>query len=96
LRAAWSPIRHERKLGPIFLGGDHECFWPRLLPSRSTFSEDVNCQFDSEVRRLRESASSARLIILKATRVLERLADTLIQREKIDRGIHEDCRRQTG
>ena len=40
------------KLGPIFLGGDHEVFLGRdFSQSRSTFSEDVNAQIDSEVRQ---------------------------------------------
>ncbi len=75
------------KLGPIFLGGDHEVFLGRdFSQSRSTFSEDVNAQIDSEVRRLLDSSYERALIILKAHRgVLDRLADTLIQREKIDR-----------
>ncbi len=75
------------KLGPIFLGGDHEVFLGRdFSQSRSTFSEDVNAQIDSEVRRLLDSSYERALIILKAHRdVLDKLADVLIQREKIDR-----------
>lgn len=75
------------KLGPIFLGGDHEVFLGRdFSQSRSTFSEDVNAQIDSEVRRLLESSYERALIILKAHRgVLDKLAETLIQKEKLDR-----------
>ena len=75
------------KLGPIFLGGDHEVFLGRdFSQSRSTFSEDVNSQIDSEVRRLLESSYERALIILKANRgALDKLAETLIQKEKLDR-----------
>ncbi len=75
------------KLGPIFLGGDHEVFLGRdFSQSRSTFSEDVNAQIDSEVRRLLDSSYERALIILKAHREkLDRLAEALIQKEKIDR-----------
>jgi cell division protease FtsH len=75
------------KLGPIFLGGDHEVFLGRdFSQSRSTFSEDVNAQIDSEVRRLLETSYERALIILKANRdKLDRLAETLIQKEKLDR-----------
>jgi cell division protease FtsH len=75
------------KLGPIFLGGDHEVFLGRdFSQSRSTFSEDVNAQIDSEVRRLLESSYERALIILKAHRgALDKLAETLIQKEKLDR-----------
>ena len=75
------------KLGPIFLGGDHEVFLGRdFSQSRSTFSEDVNAQIDSEVRRLLETSYERALIILKAHRErLDRLAGTLIQKEKVDR-----------
>ena len=75
------------KLGPIFLGGDHEVFLGRdFSQSRSTFSEDVNSQIDSEVRRLLETSYERALIILKAHRgVLDKLAETLIQKEKLAR-----------
>ena len=75
------------KLGPIFLGGDHEVFLGRdFSQSRSTFSEDVNSQIDSEVRRLLESSYERALIILKVNRAaLDKLAETLIQKEKLDR-----------
>ena len=75
------------KLGPIFLGGDHEVFLGRdFSQSRSTFSEDVNSQIDSEVRRLLESSYERALIILKVNRTaLDKLAETLIQKEKLDR-----------
>jgi cell division protease FtsH len=75
------------KLGPIFLGGDHEVFLGRdFSQTRSTFSEDVNAQIDSEVRRLLESSYERALIILKAHREkLDKLAEALIQKEKIDR-----------
>lgn len=75
------------KLGPIFLGGDHEVFLGRdFSQSRSTFSEDVNAQIDSEVRRLLESSYERALIILKGHRdKLDKLAETLIQKEKVDR-----------
>ncbi len=75
------------KLGPIFLGGDHEVFLGRdFSQSRSTFSEDVNAQIDSEVRRLLDSSYERALIILKAHREkLDKLAEILIQKEKVDR-----------
>lgn len=75
------------KLGPIFLGGDHEVFLGRdFSQSRSTFSEDVNAQIDSEVRRLLDSSYERAVIILKAHREkLDRLAEILIQKEKVDR-----------
>jgi len=75
------------KLGPIFLGGEHEVFLGRdFSQTRSTFSEDVNAQIDSEVRRLLETSYERAMIILKAHRgVLDKLAETLIQKEKVSR-----------
>ena len=75
------------KLGPIFLGNEHEVFLGRdFSQPRSTFSEDVNAQIDSEVRRLLETSYERALIILKAHRdKLDSLAATLIHKEKLDR-----------
>jgi cell division protease FtsH len=75
------------KLGPIFLGGDHQVFLGRdFSQTRSTFSEDVNAQVDSEVKRLLEASYERATIILKAHRQkLDNLATALIQREKVDR-----------
>jgi cell division protease FtsH len=75
------------KLGPIFLGGEHEVFLGRdFSQTRAAFSEDVNAQIDSEVRRLLDSSYERALIILKAHRdKLDRLANILIQKEKLDR-----------
>jgi hypothetical protein len=86
------------KLGPIFLGGEHEVFLGRdFSQSRSTLSEDVNAQVDSEVRRLLESSYERALIILKAHRgILANCGNPDPEGKTGSRGILENCRRTAG
>ncbi|MEF9974821.1 MAG: ATP-dependent zinc metalloprotease FtsH [Clostridia bacterium] len=74
------------KVGPIFLGGEHEVFLGRdFSQSRSSFSEAVNSEVDSEVRALLErSHQRATQLLSEHREALERVANALIEREKLD------------
>ncbi|NLL54892.1 MAG: ATP-dependent zinc metalloprotease FtsH [Clostridiales bacterium] len=79
------------KLGPIFLGGDHEVFLGRdFSQPRSNFSEAVNAQVDEEIRALLQECNDRATGILEAHRQqLEAVAEALIRHEKLDRAGFE-------
>lgn len=79
------------KLGPIFLGGDHEVFLGRNFSQpRSNFSEAVNAQVDEEIRGLLQECNDRATGILEAHRQqLEAVAEALIRHEKLDRAGFE-------
>ncbi len=79
------------KLGPIFLGGDHEVFLGRdFSQPRSNFSEAVNAQVDEEIRGLLPECNDRATGILEAHRQqLEAVAEALIRHEKLDRAGFE-------
>ncbi|MGI6237936.1 MAG: ATP-dependent zinc metalloprotease FtsH [Candidatus Excrementavichristensenella sp.] len=79
------------KLGPIFLGGDHEVFLGRdFSQPRSNFSEAVNAQVDEEIRGLLQECNDRATGILEAHRQqLEAVAEALIRHEKLDRAGFE-------
>ncbi len=74
------------KLGPIFLGGDHEVFLGRdFSQSRSSFSEAVNAEVDAEVRGLLMSCYRRAQDILSQHRAqLDKVAQELLRLEKLD------------
>ncbi|MGJ4849638.1 ATP-dependent zinc metalloprotease FtsH [Bacillota bacterium Meth-B3] len=75
------------KLGPIFLGGDHEVFLGRdFSQSRSSFSERVNAEVDAEVRALLSGCyKRAEHLLTEHRAELDRLAEALLEKEKLDR-----------
>ena len=79
------------KLGPIFLGGDHEVFLGRdFSQPRSNFSEAVNAQVDEEIRALLQECNDRAAGILEEHRQqLEAVAEALIRHEKLDRAAFE-------
>ena len=74
------------KLGPIFLGGDHEVFLGRdFSQSRSSFSEAVNAEVDAEVRGLlMRCYQRAQDILAQHRAQLDTLAQELLRLEKLD------------
>ena len=74
------------KLGPVFLGTEHEVFLGKSFSQQNSgFSEQVNEMIDSEVRSLLCSAYKRAEDILNAHRdQLDALAALLIEREKLD------------
>ena len=74
------------KLGPVFLGTEHEVFLGRQFSQQNSgFSEQVNEMIDSEVRSLLTQAyARAERILTEHRDQLDALAALLIEREKID------------
>ena len=74
------------KLGPVFLGTEHEVFLGRQFSQQNSgFSEQVNEMIDSEVRSLLTQAyARAESILTEHRDQLDALAALLIEREKID------------
>jgi len=74
------------KLGPVFLGTEHEVFLGKQFSQQNSgFSEKVNEMIDSEVRELISSAyKRAEDILNTHIDQLHGLASLLIEREKLD------------
>ncbi len=74
------------KLGPVFLGTEHEVFLGKSFSQQNSgFSEQVNELIDSEVRALLNNAYKRAEDILNEHRdKLDALAALLIEREKLD------------
>ena len=74
------------KLGPVFLGTEHEVFLGKQFSQQNSgFSEQVNEMIDSEVRSLLTQAyARAESILTEHRDQLDALAALLIEREKID------------
>ena len=74
------------KLGPVFLGTEHEVFLGKSFSQQNSgFSEQVNEMIDSEVRALLNKAYKRAEDILNEHRdQLDALAALLIEREKLD------------
>ena len=74
------------KLGPVFLGTEHEVFLGKQFSQQNSgFSEQVNEMIDSEVRSLLAQAyARAESILTEHRDQLDALAALLIEREKID------------
>ncbi len=75
------------KLGPVFLGTEHEVFLGKSFSQQNSgFSEMVNTDIDTEVHKLLQEAYDRAESILKAhIDQLHGLAKILIEKEKIDR-----------
>ena len=75
------------KLGPVFLGTEHEVFLGRSFSQQNSgFSEMVNTDIDSEVHALlQEAYDRAERILREHIDQLHGLANILIEKEKIDR-----------
>ncbi len=74
------------KVGPIFLGSEHEVFLGRSFTQQnSSFSEEVNALIDREVHALLENSyTRAREILTNHIDQLHALASILKEREKLD------------
>ncbi|MEE1200597.1 MAG: cell division protein FtsH, partial [Christensenellales bacterium] len=74
------------KLGPVFLGSEHEVFLGKSFTQQNSgFSERVNTDIDSEVHGLIQSAyDRAEKILSEHRDQLDGLAGLLIEREKLD------------
>jgi len=75
------------KLGPVYLGTEHEVFLGKSFGQQNSgFSEMVNESIDAEVRSLlQEAYDRARQILSDHIDQLHGLAKLLIEREKIDK-----------
>ena len=74
------------KLGPVFLGSEHEVFLGKSFSQQNSgFSENINEAIDAEVHDLIEGAYKRAEDILNEHRgQLDDLAQLLIEREKLD------------
>ena len=74
------------KLGPVFLGTEHEVFLGKSFSQQNSgFSEKVNEMIDSEVRGLlNEAYKRAEDILTEHRGQLDELASLLIEREKLN------------
>ncbi len=75
------------KLGPVFLGSEHEVFLGKSFTQQNSgFSEYVSTEIDSEVHALlQEAYDRAEAILTEHRGQLDGLAALLIEREKLDR-----------
>ncbi len=75
------------KLGPVYLGTEHEVFLGKSFSQQNSgFSELVNTDIDTEVHNLlQEAYDTAEKILTEHIDQLHGLAKLLIEREKIDR-----------
>ena len=75
------------KLGPVFLGSEHEVFLGKSFTQQNSgFSEHVNTEIDSEMHALvQEAYDRAETILTEHRDQLDGLAALLIEREKLDR-----------
>lgn len=75
------------ELGPVFFGGREEMvFLGKELSERRNYSEKVAGLIDKEVSKfIQEAEKSARKILLKRKKLLEKIAKVLIEKETIER-----------
>jgi cell division protease FtsH len=75
------------KIGPMAVGDtEHQVFLGRELGHRQVVSENVAERVDTEVKRLLDEAYVTAMETLQANRpLLDALADTLLERETLDR-----------
>ena len=80
------------KLGPVFLGSEHEVFLGKSFTQQNSgFSERVNTDIDDEVHALIQGAyDRAEAILTEHRDQLDGLASLLIEREKLDRTDFEN------
>ncbi len=72
-------------IGPVFLGGQAEVFIAKDWGHQRNFSEEVASRIDAEIRRiLEEQFERARACIEEDITALDRVANALIEHERID------------
>jgi cell division protease FtsH len=73
------------KLGPVYLGGDHEIFIGRDYGQQRSYSEDVASDIDGEVKKIIDNAYKRAVDIMKTnTSKVHALVEILLQKEKLD------------
>jgi cell division protease FtsH len=77
-------------VGPMFLGGQAEVFIAKDWGHQRNFSEEVASRIDEEIRRiLEEQFERARACIEEDLPALDRVANALVEHERIDGDIFE-------
>ena len=77
-------------VGPMFLGGQTEVFIAKDWGHQRNFSEEVASRIDEEIRRiLEEQFERARACIEEDLPALDRVANALVEHERIDGDIFE-------
>ncbi len=72
-------------IGPVFLGGQTEVFLAKEWGHRRNYSEDLASRVDEEIKRiLEEQFERARVCIEEDLPALDRVADALVEFERID------------
>ncbi len=72
-------------IGPVFLGGQAEVFIAKDWGHQRNFSEEVASRIDTEIRRIiEEQFERARACIEEDIGGLDRVADALLEKERID------------
>ena len=72
-------------IGPVFLGSNQELFLGKEIGHTKSYSEELAGKIDAEVKRLLETAyDKAENILKEHDAMLHRVADVLIERERID------------
>ena len=72
-------------IGPVFLGGQAEVFIAKDWGHQRNFSEEVASRIDAEIRRIiEEQFKRARACIEEDIAGLDRVADALLEQERID------------
>jgi cell division protease FtsH len=74
-------------LGPVSFGGQDELvFLGREISEQRNYSEKVATEIDREVSKLiREAEDRANKILLKKKVMLEKIAETLVEKETIEK-----------
>ncbi|MDP2891975.1 MAG: ATP-dependent zinc metalloprotease FtsH [Bacillota bacterium] len=73
------------KLGPVYLGGDHEIFIGRDYGQQRIYSEDVAAAIDGEIKKIMDEAYKRAEDIIKANvSKIHKLAEVLLQKEKLN------------
>ncbi len=77
-------------IGPVFLGGQAEVFIAKDWGHQRNFSEEIASRIDAEIRRIiEEQFGRARVCIEEDMAALDRVADALIEKERIDGTVFE-------
>jgi len=72
-------------IGPVFYGDGQEIFFGKEFGHQKNYSEEMAFKIDSEIKSLLDNAYSRALkIIKKYTAKVEKIADVLLDKEKID------------
>ncbi len=77
-------------IGPVFLGGQAEVFIAKDWGHQRNFSEQIASRIDAEIRRIiEEQFERARACIEEDIAGLDRVADALLEKERIDGDMFE-------